>query len=70
MLERLIHEPLAREIGQPLLTLSSLNKIDWKIDGWLFDLLIDRLTTVELLEIIKCSEFTDWLIDLQSNWRA
>ena len=28
MLERLIHEPLAREIGQPLLTLSSLNKID------------------------------------------
>ena len=24
----LIHEPLAREIGQPLLTLSSLNKID------------------------------------------
>ena len=29
MLERLIHEPLAREIGQPLLTLSSLNKIDF-----------------------------------------
>ena len=28
MLERLIHEHLAREIGQPLLTLSSLNKID------------------------------------------
>ena len=28
MLERLIHEPLAREIGQPLLTLSSLNKIE------------------------------------------
>ena len=28
MLERLIHEPLAWEIGQPLLTLSSLNKID------------------------------------------
>ena len=28
MLERLIHEPLARVIGQPLLTLSSLNKID------------------------------------------
>ena len=28
MLERLIHEPLAREIGQPLLTLSSLNKIN------------------------------------------
>ena len=28
MLERLIHEPLAREIRQPLLTLSSLNKID------------------------------------------
>ena len=28
MLERLIHEPLAREIGQLLLTLSSLNKID------------------------------------------
>ena len=29
MLERLIHEPLAREIGQPLLTLSSLNKINF-----------------------------------------
>ena len=28
MLEHLVHEPLAREIGQPLLTLSSLNKID------------------------------------------
>ena len=28
MLERLIQEPRAREIGQPLLTLSSLNKID------------------------------------------
>ena len=28
MLERLIHDPLAREIGQPLLTLSSLNKIN------------------------------------------
>ena len=28
MLKRLIHEPLAREIGQPLLTLSSLNKIN------------------------------------------
>ena len=28
MLECLIHEPLAREIGQPLLTLSSLNKIN------------------------------------------
>ena len=28
MLERLIHDPLAREIGQPPLTLSSLNKID------------------------------------------
>ena len=28
MLERLIHEPRAREIGQPLLTLSSLNKIN------------------------------------------
>ena len=28
ILERLIHEPLAREIGQPLLTLSCLNKID------------------------------------------
>ena len=28
MLERLIHEPQAREIGQPLLTLSSLNKIN------------------------------------------
>ena len=31
MLERLIHEPLAREIGQPLLTLSSLNKIDFDL---------------------------------------
>ena len=29
MLERLIHEYLAREIGQPLLTLSSLNKLIW-----------------------------------------
>ena len=28
MLERLIHELLAREIGQPLLTLSILNKIN------------------------------------------
>ena len=28
MLERLMHEPLAQEIGQPLLTLFSLNKID------------------------------------------
>ena len=28
MLERLIHEPRAREMGQPLLTLSSLNKIN------------------------------------------
>ena len=28
MLERLIHEPLAWEIGQPLLILSSLNKFD------------------------------------------
>ena len=28
MLKCLIHEPLAREIGQPLLTLSNLNKID------------------------------------------
>ena len=27
MLESLIHEPLAPEIGQPLLTLSNLNKI-------------------------------------------
>ena len=27
MLERLIHEPRAQEIGQPLLTLSSLNKL-------------------------------------------
>ena len=26
--ERLIHEPLAWEVGQPLLTLSSLNKIE------------------------------------------
>ena len=26
--QHLIHEPLAREIGQPLLTLSSLNKIN------------------------------------------
>ena len=28
MLERLIHEPLARVIGQPLLTLWNFNKID------------------------------------------
>ena len=28
ILERLIHDPLAREIGQPLLTLSSSNKIN------------------------------------------
>ena len=28
MLERLIQEPRALEIGQPLLKLSSLNKID------------------------------------------
>ena len=28
MLERLIHEPRAREIERPLLTLSSLNKIN------------------------------------------
>ena len=28
MLERLIHEPQAREIEQPLLTLSNLNKIN------------------------------------------
>ena len=28
MIERLIHEPLAWEIGQPLLMLSSLNKIN------------------------------------------
>ena len=34
MLERLIHEPLAREIGQPLLTLTSLNKIDWILIDW------------------------------------
>ena len=36
MLQRLIHEPRAQEIGQPLLTLSSLNKIDWLID-WLIE---------------------------------
>ena len=28
MLERLMHDPRAREIGQPLLTLSSWNKIN------------------------------------------
>ena len=52
MLECLIHEPLAREIGQPLLTLLSLNKINLIInliytwserrpsltEGWLFDI--------------------------------
>ena len=29
MLERLTHEPLARETGQPLLALSSLNNLLW-----------------------------------------
>ena len=42
MLERLIHEPLAREIGQPLLTLSSLNKIN-------FNLIFNNHTNIFLL---------------------
>ena len=55
MLERLIHEPLAREIGQLLLTLSSLNKIDliW------FDLIwFPLVLTLETSEISAIFVFT------------
>ena len=36
MLERIIHEPLARETGQPLLALSSLNLISFDFDALIY----------------------------------
>ena len=51
MLERLIHEPLAREIGQPLLTLSSLNiNCFWvqEVQDWM-------MISVAWLELPLCS---------------
>ena len=56
MLERLIHEPLAREIAQPLLMLSSLNKIDFDffdlVDSFFFSLLVYWLLLFILVSLL------------------
>ena len=47
MLARLIHEPSAQEIGQPLLTLSSVNKLIW------FDLISTTASDFKLYQKTK-----------------
>ena len=58
MLERLVHEPRARKIGQPLLTLSSLNKINFNL------ILTTRNTKTGTLTVTLLNKIEEELLQL------